>query len=91
MGGQDSNLSLTDYGFVDLTDLRPNVFYELGYADGLGKKVIATAKEGTDLPFDVKDIPTIFWSGQTQLRKDLEKRIRSVIKTAVPTTGPPIG
>ena len=79
------------FTIVDLTDLRPNVFYELGYADGLGKKVIATAKEGTDLPFDVKDIPTIFWSGQTQLRKDLEKRIRSVIKTAVPTAGPPIG
>ena len=23
-----------------------------------------TAKDGTELPFDVKDIPTIFWSGQ---------------------------
>jgi hypothetical protein len=76
---------------VDLTDLRPNVFYELGYADGLGKKVIVTAKDGTDLPFDVKDIPTIFWSGQTQLRRDLEKRIRAVVKTAVPEAGPPIG
>jgi hypothetical protein len=79
------------FTIVDLTDLRPNVFYELGYADGLGKKVIVTAKAGTDLPFDVKDIPTIFWSGQTQLRKDLENRIRSVVKSAVPAAGPPIG
>jgi hypothetical protein len=79
------------FAVVDLTDLRPNVFYEMGYADGLGKKVIATAKEGTDLPFDVKDIPTIFWSGQTQLRKDLEKRISNVVKSAVPSAGAPIG
>lgn len=42
---------------VDLTDLRPNVFYELGYADGLHKRVVVTAKKGTELPFDVKDIP----------------------------------
>jgi hypothetical protein len=79
------------FTIVDLTDLRPNVFYELGYADGLGKRVIVTAKEGTDLPFDVKDIPTIFWSGQTQLRRDLEKRIRTVVKTAVSAANPPIG
>jgi len=79
------------FTIVDLTDLRNNVFYELGYAEGLGKKVIVTAKEGTELPFDVKDIPTIYWSGQTQLKRDLEKRIRTVVKTAVPDAGPPIG
>ena len=79
------------FTIVDLTELRPNVFYELGYADGRGKKVIVTAKDGTELPFDVKDIPTIFWSGQTQLRKDLEKRILTVVKTAVPAASPPIG
>jgi hypothetical protein len=79
------------FTIVDLTELRPNVLYELGYADGLGKKVVVTAKDGTELPFDVKDIPTIFWSGQTQLRKDLEKRIMNVVKTAVPEARPPIG
>jgi hypothetical protein len=79
------------FTIVDLTDLRPNVFYELGYADGLGKKVIVTAKEGTELPFDVKDIPTVFWSGQQQLRRSLTNRIRTVVKSAVPSAGPPIG
>jgi hypothetical protein len=79
------------FTIVDVTDLRPNVFFELGYAEALGKKVIVTAKDGTELPFDVKDIPTIFWSGQTQLRRDLEKRIQTVVKTAVPGAGPPIG
>lgn len=79
------------FTIVDLTDLRPNVFYELGYADGLGKKVIVTAREGTELPFDVKDIPTIFWSSQRQLKHDLENRIRIVVKSAVSEAGPPIG
>ena len=79
------------FTIVDLTDLRENVFYELGYADGLGKQVIVTAKKGTQLPFDVADIPTIFWSGQQQLSRDLEERIRAVVKSAVPVAGPPIG
>jgi hypothetical protein len=78
------------FTIVDLTDLRPNVFYELGYADGLGRKVIVTAKRGTELPFDVKDIPTILWEGQEDLGEDLRSRIRSVVKSAVPDAGPPI-
>jgi hypothetical protein len=70
------------FAIVDLTDLKPNVFYELGYADGLGKKVVITAREGTALPFDVKDMPTILWSSQRQLKEDLRKRIISVVKPA---------
>lgn len=79
------------FTIVDLTDLRPNVFYELGYADGLGGKVIVTAKKGTELPFDVKDIPTIIWESQVELEQDLQKRIQSVMNSAVPGAGPPIG
>jgi hypothetical protein len=76
---------------VDLTDLRPNVFYELGYADGLGGKVIVTARKGTELPFDVKDIPTILWESQEELGEDLQERIQSVVKSAVPRAATPIG
>jgi hypothetical protein len=79
------------FTIVDLTDLRPNVFYELGYADGLGGKVIVTAKQGTELPFDVKDIPTILWESQEELGEDLRERIQSVVKSAIPDASPPIG
>ena len=79
------------FTIVDLTGLKPNVFYELGYADGAGGKVIVTAKKGTRLPFDVKDIPTILWESQTKLEKDLRNRIQFVVKSAVPNAGPPIG
>ena len=37
-------------GFViaDLTNERPNVYYEIGYAMALGKKLILTSKAGSD-------------------------------------------
>jgi hypothetical protein len=76
---------------VDLTELRPNVFYELGYADGLGKKVILTARVGTELPFDVKDMPTILWKSQKQLREELRARIVAVVKPASADASPPLG
>ena len=79
------------FTIVDLTDLRPNVFYELGYADGLGGNVIVTAKRGTELPFDVKDIPTILWESYEDLADDLRARIRAVVQSAVNDASPPIG
>jgi predicted Rossmann-fold nucleotide-binding protein len=85
-----SRLERAAFAIVDLTELRPNVFYELGYAEGMKKKVIVTAKEGTELPFDVKDIPTIFWDGQKRLKEDLKKRIQAMVKTGVGTAGDPI-
>ena len=66
---------------VDLSEERANVYYELGFAQALRKEVIVTAFKGTPLPFDVKDIPVIFWEGQKQLKDELRKRI-NVIATA---------
>jgi predicted Rossmann-fold nucleotide-binding protein len=85
-----ARLERAAFAIVDLTELRPNVFYELGYADGLRKKVVVTAKAGTELPFDVKDIPTIFWDGQRKLREDLTKRIEAVVKTGIGAAADPI-
>jgi len=59
----------------DLTGLRHNVFYEFGYAEGLRKKVVLTARAGTPLPFDVHDHPTLYWKGMTQFRADLAAKI----------------
>jgi hypothetical protein len=73
---------ITDSAFViaDLTELKQNVFFELGFARGLGKRVIATAKEGTELPFDVKDIPVTFWQpiNPLGLREKLIERIKPI-------------
>ena len=64
---------------ADLSELSPNVFYELGYAKALGKDVIVTAKKGTQRPFDVSDIPTIYWEIREDLEKGLEKCLADLV------------
>jgi hypothetical protein len=58
---------------ADVSESSPNVLYEMGFARGLGKDVIMTAKKGTTLPFDVGDIPAIFWEIQDDLKEGLRK------------------
>jgi len=53
-------LSQCAFCIVDLTEEKANVYYELGYAEAAKRPVIVTAKKGTSLPFDVKDIPVVF-------------------------------
>lgn len=46
---------------ADLTDLNPNVFYELAIRDSFGKAVVLIAEDGTKLPFDLIQQRTIFF------------------------------
>jgi hypothetical protein len=69
----ETGLRRSAFVIADVTEWSPNVFYEVGFARALGKDVIMTARKGTQLPFDVGDIPTIFWEDQTDLRESLEK------------------
>ncbi len=66
---------------VDLSEFKPNVYYELGFAQGAGKQVIITAYKDTPLPFDVADIPTIFWEGQKQLKDRLREKLAVIAST----------
>lgn len=65
---------------ADVTESNPNVFYEVGFAEGLGRPVIATAREGTRLPFDIADTPVTFWNRPEDLEKSLLPLIREVKK-----------
>jgi len=61
---------------ADLTGLRQNCFMEMGYAFGLNRKVILTAKKGTKLPFDPNSIPCFFWEPSVSDDKLKEKLIQ---------------
>jgi hypothetical protein len=78
-----SNIKRSAFIIAEVSGARPNVFYELGYARALGKAVIQTAFEGTALPFDVFDVPTLFWDSQ----EALERKLRGAIDQLTSSPG----
>jgi hypothetical protein len=82
----ETGIQKSAFVIADVSKLSANVFYELGYARALGKKVILTAKKGTQLPFDLGDIPTIFWANQGELKDRLRTYITGFVGTADKTS-----
>jgi hypothetical protein len=66
---------------ADCTELRPAVFFEAGYAMGLGIAVIFTCKEGTDIKkcFDTDHYNHILWKDADDLKNKLKDRILATI------------
>jgi len=64
-------------GFViaDLTNERPNVYYEVGYARGLGKPVILTVGKGENVHFDIAGQSRITWDGYVNLLNQLKPEL----------------
>ncbi|MEM7087038.1 MAG: hypothetical protein AAF489_12690 [Bacteroidota bacterium] len=68
----------SDFVIADVSEKSPNVFYEIGYARGINRPVIITAKEGTELPFDIKDLPVIFYD-RLNMKEELEPSLEKYI------------
>jgi len=66
---------------ADLTDEKPNCYYEVGYAHALGKPVIILAKEGTYRHFDISTYKWNFWKDYIDLKSKFETELHSVLKT----------
>lgn len=64
----------------DLSEKSLNVFYELGYARSKNKTIIMTAKEGTELPFDVMQYKTKFYKDPFYLQKIVAEELNSYYK-----------
>ena len=65
---------------ADLSDVSRNVYYEVGFAMGLQKEIVFTAKKGTPLPFDVVDVPVLWWTTQADLQSKLSARVKAIKK-----------
>lgn len=68
---------------ADFTGQRPNVYYEAGFARGLGITVISTCSEDqkNDLHFDTRQYNHILWNTPEDLARQLDDRISA---TALP-------
>jgi hypothetical protein len=66
---------------ADLSDSRPNVLHEIGYAEGLGKPIVQICTDRDKLPFNVRNNKTLKYSiGQTsRLRASLGKELSSLL------------
>lgn len=67
-----------EFVVVDLSRPRPNVYYEAGFAQGLGKTPVYLAEEGTEIPFDLKDYPVLFYPNMRGLKSTLADRLQAI-------------
>lgn len=70
-----------EFVIADFTGNRGGVYYEAGFARGLGRPVIYCCKDSDfeDRHFDTRLINHINWSGPADLRQKLANRIKATI------------
>ena len=73
------SIRTAEFVIVDLTLARPNVFFEAGFAHGLGKTPVYIAKQGTKPEFDIKDYPIIFFRNMKELKLRLNERLKGLL------------
>lgn len=70
-------ISKADLVVAEMTARNPNVFYEAGFAHGLGKPVILLTQNSDDIPFDLQHYPHIVYQKSiVTLKEQLERKIR---------------
>jgi hypothetical protein len=70
---------------AELTGKNPNVFYEVGLAQAIGKPVIILTRDENDVPFDLKSLRYLFYDVQNpnwgeDLKSQLKLMIAGVLK-----------
>ncbi len=64
---------------ANISGRNPNVFYELGIAQALGKPVIIVSKGAKDIPFDLKNRQIIIYDNLSDLTSKIQKAVVSVL------------
>ena len=78
------HICTTRFVISDLTDKNTNVFYELGMAHTVGKRVILITQNDEDVPFDLRHLRYIKYEftppGMEKFKDELKKSIGSVLQ-----------
>lgn len=77
-----NQIERSEFIVCDLTNERPNVYYELGYAHGVGNEamdILLIAKEGTTLHFDIAPLRVHYYSSIEHLRRIISSNLRAMI------------
>ena len=65
---------------ADLTDEKPNCYYEVGFAHSLGKPVIILASDGTTRHFDISVYKWHYWKSYMDLKPIFESALVGTLK-----------
>jgi len=72
-----------EFIICDLTCERPNVYYELGYAHGVGNEardILLIAKEGTTLHFDVAPLRVQYYRSTEHVRSVVSSSLTEMMR-----------
>jgi len=71
----------SEFVVADITPANPNVYYEVGFADALGKPVIMVADGGqlAKLPFDVAPSRVVLYENTIAGKKKFEENFRKTV------------
>jgi hypothetical protein len=77
-------IATSEFLFADLTGERPSVYYEVGYAHAIDKRVILFKKKGTKIHFDLAGYNCPDYDSLGDLRRKLTSRLRALTNTVDP-------
>lgn len=66
------NMQEAEFAVIDVTELRPNVMFELGLLYGRGKRVVLLQRSGQKTPTDLKGIEMIPYDNSSEVEQGLK-------------------
>ena len=75
----------SEFLIFDLSRGRQNVYYELGYAHGVGNEaseILLVVEEGTDLHYDIAGLRVHFYRSPDDLKRIISNGLREMIRVS---------